>query len=106
MLIYFDVIYLTLFLIIYVETLRKYPPVTFLMRNSMSNYTFDGTKVSIPKNQSIWIPTIAIHNDPDIYPAPDVFDPERFNEENVQTRNPMFYLPFGDGPRNCIGKLK
>lgn len=72
----------------------------------MSSHTFDGTKVSIPKDQNVWIPIYAIHHDPSIYPEPDVFDPERFSDEVVQTRHAMFYLPFGDGPRNCIGMLK
>ncbi|XP_032669229.1 cytochrome P450 6A1-like [Odontomachus brunneus] len=88
---------------VFKETLRKYPPATFLMRKSTSNYTFDGTKINIPKGQTIWIPVYAIQRDPDIYPDPDFFDPDRFNEEIMQTRNAMFYLPFGDGPRNCIG---
>ncbi|KAL0124318.1 hypothetical protein PUN28_006273 [Cardiocondyla obscurior] len=88
---------------VFKETLRKYPPVTVLFRESMSSYTFEGTKISIPKNQKIWIPAYAIQRDPDIYPDPDVFDPERFDEEAVQSRHPMAFLPFGDGPRNCIG---
>jgi cytochrome P450 family 6 len=88
---------------IFKETLRKYPPVTVLMRESTSSYTFDGTKISIPEKQKVWIPIYAIQRDPDIYPKPDIFDPERFSEEAVKSRDPMFYLPFGDGPRNCIG---
>jgi len=88
------------------ETLRKYPIVTNITRQSMSSYTFDGTKVSIPKDQKIWIPAYAIHRDSSIYPKPDVFDPERFNDKTVQSRHRMFYLPFGDGPRNCIGMVK
>lgn len=73
------------------------------MRQAISNYTFESTKVTIPKTQRVWIPAYAIQRDPDIYPEPDVFDPERFSEEVIKTRHPMFYLPFGDGPRNCIG---
>ncbi|CAL1677688.1 unnamed protein product [Lasius platythorax] len=88
---------------VFKETLRKYPPVTLLMRQSTSSYTFDGTTINIPKNQKVWIPTFAIHRDPNIYPKPDIFDPERFADEAVQTRHAMHYLPFGDGPRNCIG---
>ncbi|XP_050445489.1 cytochrome P450 6a2-like [Cataglyphis hispanica] len=88
---------------VFKETLRKYPPVSQLTRKTSSNYTFDGTKVNIPKDQEIWIPIYSIQRDPDIYPEPDVFDAERFNDEVVQTRHSMFYLPFGDGPRNCIG---
>lgn len=84
------------------ETLRKHSPAAHLMRKSTTNYNFKGTKVSIPKGQKVWIPIYAIHNDPNIYPKPDVFDPERFSEEAVRTRHAMCYLPFGDGPRNCI----
>ncbi|KAG5322929.1 C6A22 protein, partial [Pseudoatta argentina] len=85
------------------ETLRKCPVVTFLMRQSITSYTFDGTKVNVPEGQKVWIPVYAIHRDPSIYPKPDVFDPERFSDDAVQSRHPMSYLPFGDGPRNCIG---
>ncbi|XP_014475207.1 PREDICTED: cytochrome P450 6j1-like [Dinoponera quadriceps] len=85
------------------ETLRKYPPVMFLTRNTQQNYTFEGTKVNIDKDVKVYIPIFGIHYDPNIYPNPDVFDPERFNDENMRKRNPMHYLPFGTGPRNCIG---
>ncbi|XP_072756841.1 probable cytochrome P450 6a14 [Anoplolepis gracilipes] len=88
---------------IFKETLRKYPPVATLTRKSTSSYTFNGTNVNIPKDLDILIPIYSIQRDSDIYPKPDVFDPERFSDELVHTRNPMFYLPFGDGPRNCIG---
>ncbi|XP_072756852.1 probable cytochrome P450 6a17 isoform X2 [Anoplolepis gracilipes] len=88
---------------VFKETLRKYPPLSFLMRQSTTSYTFDDTKLNIPKGQKIWIPVFAIHRDPDIYPKPDVFDPERFSDEGVKTRQAIHYLPFGDGPRNCIG---
>lgn len=69
----------------------------------MSSYTFNNTKVSIPENIFVWIPLYAIHHDPDIYPNPDAFIPERFNDDAVASRHPMHYMPFGDGPRNCIG---
>ncbi|XP_076750387.1 putative cytochrome P450 6a14 [Xylocopa sonorina] len=85
------------------ETLRKYPVLLWLSRIALADYTFPGTKVSIPKGQPVFCPLFAIHRDPEIYPNPDVFDPERFNEDNAKTRHPMHFLPFGDGPRNCIG---
>ena len=74
-----------------------------LQRKSVAPYTFNGTKVSIPKDIKVIVPVWAIHRDSAIYPKPDEFDPERFNEENEKNRHPMNYLPFGDGPHNCIG---
>lgn len=88
---------------VFQETLRKYPPVPILTRDATSNYTFNGTKVSIPVDTKLWIPVFAIHRNPDIYPNPEKFDPERFNESEKSKRHPMHYIPFGDGPRNCIG---
>ncbi|XP_011704428.1 PREDICTED: probable cytochrome P450 6a14 isoform X1 [Wasmannia auropunctata] len=87
---------------VFKETLRKYPPMMFYTRKTTSNYTFDSVKANIPKGQYIWIPVFALQHDPNIYPEPDIFDPERFNEKAVQNRHPMYFLPFGDGPRNCI----
>ncbi|XP_043258022.1 probable cytochrome P450 6a13 [Colletes gigas] len=84
------------------ETLRKYPVVLYLARRSVTNYTFSGTKVTVPKDQLVYLPIYAIQRDPDIYPEPEVYDPDRFLDENAKHRNPMYFLPFGDGPRNCI----
>lgn len=94
------------YIILNAEILRKYPAGLFFRRRATSSYTFNNIKISIPKGQRIWIPFLALHRDPRFYPSPDVFDPERFNEEAVQNRHPMAYIPFGDGPRNCIGKMK
>jgi cytochrome P450 len=50
------------------------------------------------------IPVMALHHDPKYYPEPERFDPERFSEEEKQKRTHYVYLPFGEGPRICIGK--
>lgn len=47
---------------------------------------------------------MGLHHDPEYYPNPEKFDPERFSEENKSKRPAYTYLPFGDGPRICIGK--
>ncbi|KAL1386787.1 hypothetical protein pipiens_012807 [Culex pipiens pipiens] len=88
------------------EALRKWPPAVVSDRYSNRDYTYDdgaGSRFLIEKGRTIWIPTIAIHNDPKYYPNPDKFDPERFNEQNRPNINLGAYLPFGIGPRNCIG---
>lgn len=81
-----------------------YPPGSVLRRQAGATYTFNGTKATVFKGMKVLIPVWAIQRDPEIYPDPDKFDPERFDEDNVNNRHPMSYLPFGDGPHNCIGK--
>ena len=87
------------------ESLRKYPVLPMLSRQALENYTFAGTKFSIPAGTKLSIPVYGIHTDPDIYPEPEKFDPERFEEDAVAARHPMSYLAFGDGPRNCVGNV-
>ncbi|CAK9800911.1 Cytochrome P450 6k1 [Anthophora plagiata] len=85
------------------ETLRKYPPASMLSRRCEYQYQIPGSKVELPAGMRVIIPIYGLHHDPDYYPNPITFDPERFTEENKQTRHPYTYLPFGEGPRNCIG---
>lgn len=56
----------------------------------------------IEKGQKIIIPINSLHRDPKYFADPEVFDPERFSEEKRKQLNGI-YLPFGDGPRICIG---
>ena len=53
---------------------------------------------------AIYIPVLALHHDPTYFPDPDKFDPERFTEENKHSIPNYTYIPFGEGPRMCIGK--
>lgn len=66
--------------------------------------TRDGEKpVHLRKGDLIMVPSIGFHYDPKYFPNPDKFDPERFSDENKSSIVPGTYLPFGNGPRNCIG---
>lgn len=71
-----------------------------LNRIAKRNYTVPGTDIVIEKGTPIIIPAYAIQMDPEYYPNPEKFDPERFGSEEKKTRDPMTWLPFGDGPRN------
>jgi len=86
------------------ETLRKYPPVPFLTRECTKRYTIPGTSVTLEKGMPVVIPVLGIHKDPKYYPNPEKFDPDRFRVEAKSKRHHFTYLPFGEGPRVCIGK--
>ena len=83
--------------------MRKYPPVSHLTRNVNNDYKVEGTKFLFKKGQTILIPVGAIQHDPEYYPDPEIYDPDRFTPEMSAKRNPFTFLPFGDGPRVCIG---
>ena len=57
----------------------------------------------IPKDKFCWINAIGIHFNPKYYETPKVFNPEHFSKDAKSSRNPYAYLPFGQGPRSCIG---
>lgn len=87
------------------ETHRKYPPVMNVVRSSVKPYRISGTNVDLPSGTECVIPIYAIHHDPAYYPNPEKFDPERFREE-VKNQRPAFtFIPFGGGPRACIGNV-
>lgn len=85
------------------ETMRKYPPLPVLNRICTKEIVLPTANIHVPKGTLITIPVLGLHRDPSLYPDPDKFDPERFNAVEVAERHPYAYLPFGEGPRNCIG---
>uniref|UniRef100_A0A182PYV2 Uncharacterized protein n=1 Tax=Anopheles epiroticus TaxID=199890 RepID=A0A182PYV2_9DIPT len=85
------------------ETLRKYPPLETITRAPEHDYTIPGTQHVIPKGMMVQVPIYALHHDPQYYPEPERFDPERFRPEVANERPPYVYMPFGEGPRICIG---
>ena len=61
---------------------------------------------TLPAGTSVAVITVALHRDPEHFPDPEKFDPDRWIPEKAQCRHPFSYLPFSAGPRNCIGGLK
>jgi Cytochrome P450 len=78
--------------------------VPILNRECTKRYKIPGTNVILEKGIPVVIPTMGIHYDPHYFPEPEKFDPERFSEEAKSKRHHYAYLPFGEGPRICIGK--
>lgn len=85
------------------ESLRKWPPVTSTSRICNKNYKISGSNFTIQKGTQVFIPIYAIHHDPEYYPNPNEYNPDNFSVEEVQKRNSFTFLPFGEGPRICIG---
>ncbi|XP_044253698.1 cytochrome P450 9e2-like isoform X2 [Tribolium madens] len=90
------------------ETLRLWPTAVAADRVCNKPYTIEPKNpaekpIHLPKNSVVWLPIFAIHRDPEYFPEPNRFDPERFSDENKNNIKPYTYMPFGAGPRNCIG---
>jgi hypothetical protein len=92
----------------FTETMRKHTPISFLDRMCLHDYELpapngNGT-IILPAGTGVYISLSGLHLDANYFPEPEKFDPDRFTEENKQSRPNYTYLPFGDGPRMCIGK--
>ncbi|KAM5194429.1 cytochrome P450 4V2 [Mantella aurantiaca] len=84
------------------EALRIFPSVPFFARTVCEDCTIRGFHV--PKGVNALIIPYALHRDPEYFPDPEEFKPERFFPENTSGRNPYAYVPFSAGLRNCIGQ--
>ena len=83
------------------EAMRLYPPAHTISRTAVGPDRIGG--VDIPAGAVITISPHATHRNPTLWPDPERFDPERFAPERGAGRHRFAYLPFGGGPRICIG---
>lgn len=87
---------------VFEEALRLFPPAAAFMREAIGVDQIGELK--IPAGAQITIAPWLSHRHRALWERPDEFDPERFTPENVQARHKFAYIPFGAGPRICMGK--
>lgn len=86
------------------EGLRLYPPVTVMSREAFKDMTFGD--IHVPKGVNVWTSVATLHTDPEIW-GPDAYEfkPDRFaNGITGACKLPYLYMPFGLGPRVCLGQ--
>ncbi len=83
------------------ETLRLYPPIHVANRFARGEVAIGGFR--IPAGTRVMLSIYLTHRDPKVWPDSHRYLPERFTPKGSESRTPFTYLPFGGGPRNCIG---
>jgi cytochrome P450 len=83
------------------EALRLYPP--FWMVDRMAFADDHAGNLAIPRGSTVVVFIYGVHHSPQYWENPESFDPERFNKANENLHSPFTHLPFGAGPRGCIG---
>ncbi len=86
---------------VFKEALRLYPPAYMIVRTAAEELFIDGYKIK--KGGIIMISPHLLHRKPEYFPDPEAFDPDQFSPEREKTIPKYAYLPFGAGPRVCIG---
>ncbi|KAH8355317.1 hypothetical protein KR093_010765 [Drosophila rubida] len=84
------------------ESLRLYPPVPMIGRHLTEETTLDGKR--FPAKTNIILLTYHAQRDPQYFPEPEKFNPDRYSPENNSSIDVFAYAPFSAGPRNCIGQ--
>uniref|UniRef100_A0A1Q3FRH5 Putative cytochrome p450 n=2 Tax=Culex tarsalis TaxID=7177 RepID=A0A1Q3FRH5_CULTA len=86
------------------ETLRMYPPVPAIARKLTQEVRLASHDYVVPSGTTVVIGTYKLHRREDIYPNPDVFNPDNFLPERTSNRHYYSYIPFSAGPRSCVGR--
>ncbi|XP_033225304.1 cytochrome P450 6k1-like [Belonocnema kinseyi] len=86
------------------ETMRLYPATPIIDRVALKDYKIPGTEIVLEKGTAVYTALNGLHEDPRFHKDPLKYDPDRFSEERKGDIVPCTYLPFGVGPRACIGE--
>ncbi|XP_042784700.1 cytochrome P450 4F3 isoform X3 [Panthera leo] len=85
------------------ESLRVHPPVAVVSRCCTQDVVLPDGRV-IPKGVICLVSIFGTHHNPSVWPDPEVYNPFRFDPENIKERSSLAFIPFSAGPRNCIGQ--
>jgi cytochrome P450 len=83
------------------ESLRLYPPAWGFSRLAMADDEIGGYRVA--RGSIVFLIPFVVHRRPTLWPDPERFDPDRFTPDRESVRPRFAYIPFGGGPRGCIG---
>jgi len=84
------------------EAMRLYPPAALIVHAARTDVVLDGQPIRA--GSTVYIPVYAVHRHEKLWSEPDRFDPSRFDPEAARARDRFSYLPFGAGPRICVGQ--
>jgi cytochrome P450 len=86
---------------VFKEAMRLYPPIYLFGREAATDVEIGG--IGLPRGTIVLVSAHALHHRRELFPEPERFDPSRFEARAEQSRHRLSYLPFGAGPRTCIG---
>ncbi|MBB4004664.1 cytochrome P450 [Aurantimonas endophytica] len=86
---------------VFAEAMRLYPPAPIITRTVIRDFVLG--EHSVAAGTIIYVPIHAVHHHPALWDSPEAFDPDRFAPEASKARHRYAYMPFGGGPRVCIG---
>ncbi len=86
---------------VFSEAMRLYPPAPVVTRTALEDFQLGDRH--IPAGTVLYVPIYAVHRHKSLWDRPEHFDPSRFEPENTRSRHRYAYMPFGAGPRICIG---